>query len=207
VNFSAIHTTSMAFTQALFSLAARPQYIQPIREEVERVIAEDGWSKLAMTKMRKLDSFLKENFRFDSISELSITRKAVVDYTLSDGTFLPKGTFVSAAVGCMHNDDDFFDKANEFDGFRFSSTRDEDGESTKHQMVSVSSEYLAFGYGKHACPGRFFAANEIKAMTAHVLLTYDIKLDPADASPKYIPFGALRIPNPKSKVMFRKRQV
>ncbi len=31
-----------------------------MREEVERVIAEEGWTKAAMQKMRKVDSFMKE---------------------------------------------------------------------------------------------------------------------------------------------------
>lgn len=33
-----------------------------------------------------------------------------------------------------------------------------------------------FGWGRHACPGRFFAANEIKMIVATYILTYDIRL-------------------------------
>ena len=57
-------------------------------------------------------------------------------------------------------------------------------------------------------PGRFFAVNEIKAMAAHILLNYDIKL-PGDA--KVVPLGRWfagnRIPDPKAEMMFRKRRV
>lgn len=56
-----------SFTHALYHLAAQPQYIQPIREEVERIIAEEGWTKPSMTKMRKLDSFMKESQRYTGI--------------------------------------------------------------------------------------------------------------------------------------------
>jgi hypothetical protein len=99
-----------------------------------------------------------------------------------------------------------------------------------HQMVSLDSTYLLFGYGRHAwcvlalfrisvieaysrtiilsSPGRFFAVNEIKAMVAHILLNYDIKL-PGDA--KVVPpgrwFAGNRIPDPKAEMMFRKRKV
>lgn len=45
----------------------------------------------------------------------------------------------------------------------------------KGQLVSATAERLAFGFGKHACPGRFFAAQELKTMLAHVLLKYDIE--------------------------------
>ena len=55
------------FTQALYRLAANPQYIQPLREEVEGIVEKDGWSKVATGKMRKVDSFLKECQRIEGI--------------------------------------------------------------------------------------------------------------------------------------------
>lgn len=67
INFGAIHTSSMSFTHALYDLAAMPNYIQPMREEVETVVKKEGWSKVALTKMRKLDSFLKESQRFNGL--------------------------------------------------------------------------------------------------------------------------------------------
>ena len=51
------------FTHALYNLAAYTQYIEPLREEVEEVVAAEGWSKASLGKMRKLDSFLKESMR------------------------------------------------------------------------------------------------------------------------------------------------
>jgi hypothetical protein len=42
------------------------------------------------------------------------------------------------------------------------------------QFVGVGSTSLTFGYGRHACPGRFFAANEIKMIMAEILLRYEI---------------------------------
>jgi hypothetical protein len=38
-----------------------------MRREAEAVIAEDGWTKSAMQKMRKIDSFLKESQRLNSL--------------------------------------------------------------------------------------------------------------------------------------------
>lgn len=100
----------------------------------------------------------------------------------------------------------------------------------RHQMVSLDTTYLLFGHGRHAwyvfttpltlvaklntipfgtsSPGRFFAVNEVKAMMAHILLNYDIKL-PGDA--KVVPpgrwFAGNRVPDPKAEMMFRKRKV
>lgn len=35
----------------------------PMREEAERVIAAEGWTKAALGKMHKIDSFLRESMR------------------------------------------------------------------------------------------------------------------------------------------------
>lgn len=63
----------MAATQAIFDLVARPEYIQPLRDEIEQAIDEDGQDtdgegflklkKTSMTKLKKLDSFMKESQR------------------------------------------------------------------------------------------------------------------------------------------------
>ena len=53
----------------MYHLAAEPdKYVAPLREEVERVIDEEGWTKGAMTKLWKLDSFMKESQRFNGIN-------------------------------------------------------------------------------------------------------------------------------------------
>jgi cytochrome P450 len=60
--------------------------------------------------------------------------------------------------------------------------------------------------GRHACPGRFFAGNELKMMLVHVLLTYDIKAAGDGARPKDVPLGQSSMPDPEGLVLFRKRR-
>jgi len=157
VNFAAIHTTSTAFTHTLYNLAAMPQYIQPLREEVEAVVAKDGWSKMSLTKMRKLDSFIRESLRFNaSGGAISMLRKAVKDFTFSDGTFIPKNTIICVASLPMHHDDENYANADIFDPFRSADMRISEGEGIKHQIAATNPSFLVFGHGKHACPGRFF---------------------------------------------------
>ena len=58
------------------------------------------------------------------------------------------------------------------------------------------------------CPGRFFAVNELKALIAHVLVTYDIKFqDDRRVPPEPSWLGPGLLPDETSKVMFRKRVV
>ena len=69
LSFAAIHTSAAAPTQILYDLCARPKYIQPLREEIERVMAEEGnvMSKQSLRKLVKMDSFMKESQRFNPL--------------------------------------------------------------------------------------------------------------------------------------------
>jgi len=54
-------------TQALYDLAAHPEYVKEMREEAEAMIHANGWTKHAMQGMRKIDSFLKESQRLNGL--------------------------------------------------------------------------------------------------------------------------------------------
>ncbi|GBE89830.1 Cytochrome P450 monooxygenase paxP [Sparassis crispa] len=202
--FAAIHTSSNSMTHALYHIAANPGYIQPLREEVESIVKEEGWNKASVSKMLKLDSFMRESQRFNGI--VGISRKAMKDITLSNGTMIPKGTLIVAAAAPMHLDKENYLNADVFDPFRFSNLRAGEGEGTKYQFVSTSPEYIPFGHGKHACPGRFFAASELKVMLAYVVLNYDIKFEGGGKRPENLWINASIVPAPGVKVMFRKRR-
>ncbi|KAJ3488343.1 hypothetical protein NLI96_g2934 [Meripilus lineatus] len=206
MNFAAIHTSSNSFTHALYHLAANPEYILPIREEIEAITTQDGWTKAAMNKLRKLDSLMKESQRLNGINATSVMRKAKQDLTLSNGTFIPEGTICVAEALSTHTDENNYTNPDVFDPFRFSDMREEDGEGTKHQFVSTSTDYIPFGHGRHACPGRFFAANELKAMMAHILVSYDVMFENKGVRPPNEGFGTAIIPSPTARVLFRKRK-
>lgn len=75
--FASIDTTSQTTFHAILDMASRPQYIQPLRDEIDRVLHEDGHDndddgfpklkKSSMPKLRKLDSFMKESQRFSPL--------------------------------------------------------------------------------------------------------------------------------------------
>ncbi|KAJ3566941.1 hypothetical protein NP233_g6679 [Leucocoprinus birnbaumii] len=208
INFAAIHTSTMSFTQALYDLAIHPEYVAEMREEAENVIREHGWTKAAMGQMRKIDSFLKESQRLNSVGSVQMMRKTLKDWTLSDGTVIPAGSFVGVASDPMNREKSAFEDSNNFKAFRFSEMRDGDGEldSIKHQMVALNLDTIVFGHGRHACPGRFFAVNELKAIFAYCILHYDVRLEGGSRErPKNLKYEANIAPNMKAKVMFRRR--
>ncbi|KAI6117488.1 cytochrome P450 [Pisolithus croceorrhizus] len=199
-NFAAIHT----FTHALYYLATHPQYVRLLREEVDAVIEEYGWTKEATAKMWKVDSFLAETERLQGFT-VSVQRKAMEDLTLSDGTFIPKGTHIAVPTCVIHRDSAVYENPDAFDPLRFYKLRNDGTESARHRMVAVNQDYLAFGYGKHACPGRFLAADELKTMLAYVLISYDVKFEGRNTRSSSIKWDIGVMPDPTVRVMFRKR--
>ena len=81
---------------------------------------------------------------------VNVTRRAMRDFTFSDGTVVPKGAYVFVAARATHLDEDNYPNPNEFQGFRFSEMREDEGESTKHQTVALGLDWVIFGGGKHA---------------------------------------------------------
>ncbi|KAF9478579.1 cytochrome P450 [Pholiota conissans] len=209
VNFAAIHTSSMAFSHALYHLAASPEYLKPLREEVEEVVSEEGWTKAALDKMVKIDSFLKETQRLHPLSSVMMNRVAVNDYHFSNGLFVPQGTTVAVAILPAHLNGDLYEDPKKFDPFRFVKMKqheETEAAAKRFDMTSTNCESLGFGHGRHACPGRYFAVSELKLMLAYVVTHYDVRCKEEGVRPEDMWIGMTCVPNPKGEVLFRKRQ-
>jgi hypothetical protein len=55
-----------SFTIAFSYLLSNPEYIEPLRHDVENAVATEGWTKAGMDKMLKVDSFLRESQRIST---------------------------------------------------------------------------------------------------------------------------------------------
>ncbi|KAH9043926.1 cytochrome P450 [Lactarius pseudohatsudake] len=203
VNFAAIHATS----SVLYRLLANPGYVEPLRREVEAVVAEYGWTTDGVDKLHKIDSFVRETQRLDGLGIVVLVRKALRPFTFSNGITVPAGTYVAAPVGAIHTDEEVYTNPDEFDGFRFARLREssEGPVASKHQAGVTSPAHLSFGHGRHACPGRFFAVTELKMILARIVTTYDLKLEEGKEIPRDFSIASSVIPREVS-VLFRKRQ-
>lgn len=68
VSFAAIHTSAAAPSQLIYDLCAMPEYVEPLRKEMEENLAEDGTvKKTAFVKLAKLDSIMKESQRHNPL--------------------------------------------------------------------------------------------------------------------------------------------
>ncbi|KAJ0366141.1 hypothetical protein COL154_004056 [Colletotrichum chrysophilum] len=128
------------------------------------------------SKLEKMDSFIKEVQRFCSPDLTTFQRKATGPVTLSNGFHLPKGARIEVATGAINADAALYDNPSEFDRLRFYKKRHTEEARSKYQVLSVSKEDLAWGYGRAACPGMFLADMLIKMILVEVLKRYDIKM-------------------------------
>ncbi|KAM0433860.1 hypothetical protein ACHAPT_003803 [Fusarium lateritium] len=203
LSLAAIHTTTDLLTQVLTRISQNPEILKPLREEMISVLQEEGWRKTSLYKMKLLDSVIKESQRMKPTEIVSMTRLALEDVKLSDGTFIPKNKGVAVSSHRMW-DPSLYPNPDQWDGTRFYNMRDEPGKQNSSQLVSTSPDYLAFGYGQNACPGRFFASNEVKVALIQIILKYDFELMEG-ASPKIYKHGFTLSGDPFLELRIRRR--
>ncbi|KAJ4357136.1 uncharacterized protein N0V89_001711 [Didymosphaeria variabile] len=191
LSVAAIHTTTMALTHVLYDLATHPEYIEILRDEVKAALSKTGgvYNKDCIASMAKTDSFMKESQRLHPPALTTFKRRVMRDFTLSDGTHLPKGTSIEVDASARYHDLDSFEDPDQFDGMRFLRISEQTQQKSAHQYVASNQDYVFWGQGKHACPGRFFAANEIKTLLAMFILDYNVKLPPGVERPADIHIG------------------
>ncbi|KIW95735.1 uncharacterized protein Z519_04320 [Cladophialophora bantiana CBS 173.52] len=178
--------------------------LETLRKEALDTMEQDAasgpaarmWSRTGIAKMHYLDSALRESSRRASIIGVGVNMKVVAPggITTPDGTHLPEGCMVATHSWGCHNDEKLYAGAGKYKPFRFVELKDKistgasDGDRDKADrekeyldkahlsFIATSPSYLGFGHGRHACPGRFFAAQELKLLLAYLLSRYEIQM-------------------------------
>ncbi|KAL0568426.1 hypothetical protein V5O48_013554 [Marasmius crinis-equi] len=208
VNFVALHTTTKIFIHALYNLAANPCYIPILRDELQANIGRRDptrWSTQALARCAKLDSFLRETLRFNVLASISMSRVALRDFRFSDGTTIPAGYFVAVASDVAQHNEAVYPSPQEFRPFRFVTDDPGSVNDWQNKMTCASESFLAFGGGRHVCPGRFFAATELKIFMAYLVLNYDVKMTCEGVRPADKWLGIMASPSSTARIMIRKR--
>lgn len=143
---------------------------------------------------------MKEFLRLHPLTFATFEHRALQAFILSNGQYIPKGTILDIPSDTISRDAEIFP-----DPETFNPWRDDGPEDAQHQFVSVSHFIGFFGYGAHACPGRFFAANEIKMILARTLLTYDIRMKDGEKEHYHnLEFGLTSAPDSARELLFNK---
>ena len=215
---ASVHTTLVRITSVLYDLIAHPQLIEEIRAEIAALSRNDKpaddvhWSQAAYPQLHKLDSVLLESQRLNPPAVLGVRRFFSESHTFSNGVFVPKGTYVCLPTFNIENDPTLVQNPEEFDGLRSYRLRqrnrdDAEGHVPKDAFTSINHSNLGFGYGKGACPGRYFASLMLKVLFVKLLSEYEFRFLPGKGRPANGSFHELVFPPPHEKVLVRKREV
>lgn len=207
-------------------------FINGIREEVAAARTPgEPWSKPSLARLWRTDSAIRESQRFSHFATSLTKRKVVAPGGVTnkkEGWHVPYGSLLMLNLADTHRDPDLYSDPDTYDAFRYAHQREtieaevasgasssgnpaatgsekaaEAMRGLKLGMVTTSDQHLAFGHGRHACPGRFFVAHELKMIIAYLLANYDIK--PLDEKPKSLWIGQTIIPPLSVKVQVRRR--
>jgi cytochrome P450 len=218
VNFAAIHTSTFTSVNAIYDIVSSPDMttiLSEIMAEVQSVMPPgDGrWSKSSVQSMIKTDAILRESMRYSSFMTGALHRTVVAKegITTPDGLHIKQGNVIAIPALPVHRDPNTYHNPNTFVPLRFLRPTGEDNQQQQTEerkvrstnTVDTSLIFLPFGHGRHGCPGRFFAANELKLLLAYIALNYDI--EPLKTRPEPIAFGSVMTPNPNVLIKIRRK--
>ncbi|KAK3369538.1 cytochrome P450 [Lasiosphaeria ovina] len=205
---AAIHSSTAILLSVLYDLIdERHEHVKAeLIDEIQQVRKEFGsWSRQAVSKLVKLDSFMKESQRIHYVAR--VTRAAKVPYTFKDGLHLPEGTMIQFLHSGPLQDPDFFEDPETFDPWRFLKKRQE-GDPNKFQFASLSDVETTFGAGFHACPARNYASDVMKLVLVYLLTKYDIKYDSdTQRRPPEMAHDSATMPSLATQILYRDKSV
>lgn len=204
IALASIHTTSHFASFALHELACRPSLVDDMRKELATL--GDNRTPETVANLPLMDSFFREVLRYD-VDYLGLHHMALQDSVLSTGQIVPKGSLVVSALEQNHRDTRYLpidpdsgeivtgdSPLGVFDAYRFV--------DKKMKSTTIGTNLLTFGIGAHACPGRYFAANEIKYVISEMLIRYNIRTKSGLRAKENVLLGMTRFP-PTEPLIFQ----
>ncbi|RMZ66215.1 ent-kaurene oxidase [Pyrenophora seminiperda CCB06] len=200
-------------SEMIYQLLAEPEYIQPLEEELKAALASSESLNDALQKCPLMESFIMETNRMYPVGGVTAARTVMNEpWVLHDGTVLPVGTRIGFPCKAIQRNPANFQDASRFDGFRFARLNEAEGK-TQHGAIRYAADAstptnMSWGFGRHACPGRFYAIRLAKMVFMVLLSEYEFKWDgkPPTAHPASFEIEGQFLPNLQQRVCFRKKE-
>lgn len=205
--FAAISTTTGTCQRLLSDLLAHPQFMAKLKEEQQEVLKDapcdpkTGMSLLTrenLDKMVHLNSSIRETLRHRAYV-LEQWRKIPTQRVLNNGMVLPANSLLAVDMPSVHFNPSVYGSLDndETDPYKYRPFRFVE---SKLAATRVNFSFMGFGAGKHACPGRFFAVQEVTAVMSVLLRTCDI----TTVDDKPAPFHTTGLRHPDMNAIFTK---
>jgi cytochrome P450 len=171
--------------------SSRDDILAGLEEECARVCGEgDGslGSKASVDALSRIDSALRESMRFSDVAVTNLFRDVIAgEVDIGNGIRVGEGVRMVFPTQDIHHDANNYTDPKRYDAFRFSRPHEKDmvqiaekkseGKKEEQELIATTTPtFLPFGYGRHACPGRWFAAQLMKQALAYLVMHYDVEL-------------------------------
>ncbi|KAJ4255993.1 hypothetical protein NW762_009067 [Fusarium torreyae] len=203
LNFNLVQGGSIPFSTVLSDICngkhAAPTFSR-LREEAESVLSSTHtWHRANITELTLADSAIRESMRWSDFGLFALPRRVNSHgITLDNDIYVPPGVHIEIPMHSIHMDDAFHADAGTFKPFRFA-----DGTSAERSAVTLDENFLGFGYGRNACPGRFFGTHIMKVVLAYFVTRYDVQY--GDEEPPMKTIWEYRIPNESTTIRIKRR--
>jgi cytochrome P450 len=157
-------TTTTLGAWALHTLAAYPEYVARVQDELRAVVGDGPLTSESLHALPLLSAVIREVGRLHS-PVLLLPRGVLSDFDFN-GRSVKAGTPVFLAIAAGHRMPSVWDDPERFDPDRFLAPREED-RRTPYGLAT-------FGGGPRICLGINFAQVEVMALLAHVLRNYTL---------------------------------
>lgn len=185
-----------------------PDSLEEIRDEIEEVRKQyPSWTREALQKLWKMDSFMKESSRINPLGIAGIIRSVTAPVTFKDGLHLPKGAHMVVPLKAVQLDPRNYRDPLVFDPHRYLRMR-QTVDPNRFHFAAISEDCLGFGIGMRACSGRALGTDEIKLMLITLCTKYEWKHVREDQKrPPPMPSDVLgTFPNVTIPILIRERQ-
>lgn len=205
LNFLQSYSNVLSFTNVMYDLLSLPKplfdsTLAELRAEISGNLGRgDDWTTAFTNRLTTMDAFIRESIRYNSIGEVGLERTIVKPdgFTFSTGLHVPQGAILAVPFRTGQRDEELYPG-----GFNPKRALED---AAHPKMTDISKEFLNFGLGRSACPGRWFTQNLLKLAMSHLLLDYEF--DHLEERPPGVRKVTLVEPCGLSLVTVRRRKV
>ena len=158
--FTGIRTSAVTLEWILLFMASHPDKLKEIQNEIDTIVETGNLSLNNIPKLEYLERFITEVMRIAPIAHTHV-RQVKAGFEYENSKFRAGDILLLSVFGFNHNPD-IWEEPDKFYPERFTNK-------------VLASSLFPFGLGRHTCPGKYLAYQDIVIVLVSLLQKYQIK--------------------------------
>ena len=158
--FTGIRTTAITLEWIILYMATQPDRLKEIQNEIDTIAEAGQLSVNNLPKLEYLERFITEVMRIAPVAHTHVRQvKAGFEY---ENCKFRTGDIMLLSVFGFNHDPDIWKEPDKFSPERFANK-------------SLTSSLFPFGLGRHTCPGKYLAYQDIVIVLVSLLQKFEIR--------------------------------